>query len=97
MPRPTRCRLAGWQAVGTSPGRTEVSDVDRIREELLLIIKRGATELTATVSRDHAGVDAVVRACQRAVASGTQLRLMITNPSVRRVLILSGLDRLIPI
>jgi hypothetical protein len=31
------------------------------------------------------------------VASGAQLRLVVTNPSVRRVLTLNGLDRLIPI
>lgn len=94
-------RWAGWQAIMTLPERIEVSNAGQIREEPLLVINRGATELiadvTATVSCDHAGADAVVRAYQRAVASGRQLRLVVTSPAVRRVLILNGLDRLIPI
>jgi PAS domain S-box-containing protein len=49
------------------------------------------------VSCDHAGADAVARAYQRAAASGTQLRLVVTAPIVRRVLSINGLDRLIPI
>ena len=38
-----------------------------------------------------------MRAHQRALASGTQLRLVVTAPIVRRVLAVSGLDRLIPV
>ena len=38
-----------------------------------------------------------MRAYQRALASGTQLRLVVTAPIVRRVLGVSGLDRLIPV
>jgi anti-sigma B factor antagonist len=94
-------RWTGWQAIVTLPDRIEVSNACPIREQLLLVINRGATELiadmTATVSCDHAGADAVVRAYQRAVASGTQLRLVVTAPAVRRVVTLNGLDRLIPV
>jgi hypothetical protein len=39
----------------------------------------------------------VLRAFQRAVISGTQLRLVVTAPHVSRVLSLSGVDRLVPI
>ena len=53
--------------------------------------------MTATASCDHAGADAVVRAYQRAVASGTQLRLVVTAEIVRRVLSINGIDRLISI
>jgi len=53
--------------------------------------------MTATVSSDHAGADAVVRGYQRAVVNGIQLRLVVTAQIVRRVLIINGLDRLIPI
>jgi hypothetical protein len=50
-----------------------------------------------TTSCDHAGADAVVRAFQRAVISGTKLRLVVTAEHVSRVLSLSGLDHLVPI
>jgi anti-anti-sigma regulatory factor len=53
--------------------------------------------LTAAASYDHAGANAVVRAFQRAVVSGTELRLVVTAEHISRVLSLSGLDRLVPI
>jgi hypothetical protein len=65
------------------------------------VINRGAgaviADMTATVSCDQAGADAVARAYQQAVVSGTPLRLVVTARIVRRVLSLSGLDRLISI
>jgi anti-sigma B factor antagonist len=79
----------------------DVSNAGQIREELLLAINRGATtliaDMTATISCDHAGADAVARAYQRAASSGAQLRLVVTAPVVSRMLSLAGLDRLIPI
>ena len=91
----------GRQAVITLPEHIDVSNAGQIREELLSVINRGATaliaDMTATISCDHAGADAVVRAYQRAIISGTELRLVVTAQIVRRVLSLSGLDRLVSI
>ena len=94
-------RWMGAQAVVTLPEHIDVSNAGQIREELLSVINRGADEVIAdmatTISCDHAGADAVARAYQRAVVSGAQLRLVVTAQIVRRVLSLSGLDRLISI
>jgi anti-anti-sigma factor len=94
-------RWLGRQAVVALPEDIDVSNAGQIREELLSVINRGAAavivDMTATVSCDHAGADAVARAHQRAIVNGTQLRLVVTAPIVRRVLSLSGLDRLISI
>ena len=49
--------------------------------------------MTDTASCDHSAVEAVARACQRAAISGTQVRLVVTAPMVRRVLSIEGLDR----
>ena len=91
----------GAQAVVTLPEHIDVSNAGQVREELLSVINRGADEviadMAATISCDHAGADAVARAYQRAVVSGAQLRLVVTAQIVRRVLSLSGLDRLISI
>src|ERR1035438_3722576 len=91
----------GPQAVVALPEHIDVSNAGRIREQLLLVINSGAAtmiaDMTATVSCDHAGADAVARAYQRAAVSGAQLRLVVTAPIVRRVLSLSGLDRLVSI
>jgi anti-anti-sigma factor len=91
----------GSQAVVTLPEHVDVSNAGQIREELLSVINRGAdaviADMSATASCDHAGADAMARAYQRAVVSGTQIRLVVTAQIVRRVLSIRGLDRLISI
>lgn len=92
---------AGRQAVVTLPEHIDVSNAGDVSDELLLLINRGAADLiadmTATLSCDHAGADAVARAYQRAAASGTQLRLVVPAQVVRRVLSINGIDRVVPI
>ena len=94
-------RWMDGQAIVTLPEQIDLSDADQIREQLLSVINRGAAaliaDMTATLSCDHAGAEAVGGAYQRALANGTQLRLVVTAHIVRRVLSLNGLDRLIPI
>jgi anti-anti-sigma regulatory factor len=72
----------GQQAVVALPVLMDASNAGQVREELLSVINGGATaliaDMTATTSRDHAGADAVVRAFQRAVICGTELRLVVT-------------------
>jgi anti-anti-sigma regulatory factor len=86
---------AGPQAVVTLPERIGAANAGQIRETLLSAIQRGATtviaDMTTTIWCDLAGTDAVVRACQRAVISGADLRLVIARSS-RRMLGLGGLD-----
>jgi anti-anti-sigma regulatory factor len=78
-------RWVGRQAVVTLPEHIDVSNAGQIREELLSVINRGAAaliaDMTATLSCDYAGADAVVRAYPRAVTNGTQLRLVVTARS----------------
>ncbi len=91
----------GSQAVIALPEHIDLSNAGAIREELLSLINRGAASLiadmTATISCDHAGADAMARAFQRALASGTELRLVVRAQIVRRVIGVTGLDRLIAI
>jgi anti-anti-sigma factor len=91
----------GPQAVVALPEHIGVSNAGLIREQLLSVISRGAAtliaDMTATVSCDHAGADALARAYQRAAVSNAQLRLVVTAAVVRRVLGVSGLDRLVSI
>ena len=91
----------GQRAVVALPERMDASSAGQIQQGLLSVIDGGATaliaDMTGTIWCDHAGADAVVRAFQRAVISGTQLRLVVTAPIVSRVLSLSGLDQLVPI
>lgn len=94
-------RWAGRQAVVTLPEHIGVSNAGQVLDELLSVINRGATslvaDLTATISCDYAGADAVTRAYRRAVSSGTELLLAVTAPVVLRALSLSGLNRLVSV
>ena len=66
-------RWTGRQAVVPLPEYIGLSNAGLIREELLSVINRGATtliaDMTATISCDHAGADAVARAFQRTVTA----------------------------
>ena len=92
---------AGGQAVVALPEHIGASNAGQVREELLSVINRGArvliADMTATVSCDHAGADAVIRAWQRAAVSGTELRLVVTARTVSQVLDQRGLDRLVSV
>jgi anti-anti-sigma factor len=91
----------GRQAIVVFPGHVDVSNVGQLRDRLQAVINRGAAvliaDMTDTVSCDHSAVEAVARACQRAAISGTQVKLVVTAPVVRRVLSVEGLDRLVSI
>ena len=94
-------RWAGRQAVVALPEHIDVSNTGLIREELLSVINQGAealiVDMTATISCDRAGADAVARAYQRAVVSRTELRLVVTSGVVLRMLGMTGVGRLVPV
>jgi anti-anti-sigma factor len=92
---------AGRRATVSFPGRVDLSNTSQLRDRLQAVIRRGAALLVAdmsgTASCDHAAVEVIARACQQAAINGTQVRLVVTAPVVRRVLSLEGLDRLVAI
>jgi anti-sigma B factor antagonist len=92
---------AGSQAVVTLPEEIDISNTNQVREQLLVLINRGAAvlvaDLSATVACDYSGTDALLRAYGRAVLNGTEFRLVAGSNIVRRMLTLSGLDRLVPV
>ncbi|MGO8885201.1 MAG: PAS domain S-box protein [Streptosporangiaceae bacterium] len=96
-----RVQWTGRQAVVALPEHIDVSNAGQVRQELISVIDRGAeaviAEMTATISCDQAGANAVARAYQRATVSGTQLRLVAAREIVRQVLGISGVDRLVPV
>ena len=94
-------RWTGRQVIVAMPEHLGLPNAGAVRDQLLALINRGAAacivDLSATVSCDHAGADAIGRAYQRAMASGTELRLVLTSEVVRRVLSVSGIDRLVSV
>lgn len=98
---PVRWLDHGRQAIVVLPEHLDLSVAGPIREQLLTIINRGAEtligDMSATMSCDLAGADTLARGYQRAAASDTELRLVVTAPVVRRLLAISGLDRLVSV
>jgi anti-anti-sigma factor len=90
---------AGRQAVVVLPEHIGHVNAGQVSEELLSVINHGAdtliVDMTGTISCDYTGANALLRARQRALSSGTELRLAVTDRIVRRALSLSGLDHMI--
>ena len=85
----------------TLPAEIDVTIADAVRDELLAILNKGATLLIADLSKtefcDSAGVSALVRTYRQASTSGSPMRLVVSTPSVQRVLSITGVDRLVDV
>jgi anti-anti-sigma regulatory factor len=85
----------------TLPERVEEANAQPVSEQLLSILGSDVLvlilDMTATAACDHAGGDALNRVYQRAMACGTELRPVVTDDGVRRVLTMSGVGRLVPV
>src|SRR5690348_4355934 len=91
----------GQTAVISLPAEIDITIADRLREELLSVANQGATLLVADLSKttfcDSSGISAMARAYRRAQASGGDMRLVVVAPAVRRVLALTGVDRMLQV
>jgi anti-sigma B factor antagonist len=92
----------GRPLVVTFPEEVDFETVSSAREELLVLINRGARNLILDLSDtrfcDSAGVNAVFRAHHRARLAGARLRLVAPDSSpVRRVFDLIRMGRVIPV
>ncbi len=98
---PYPVRRMGQQAVVTLPEQVAGSDSGPLREQFLRLADQGTAvliaDMTATVSCDRGGADALRDVYQQASGIGTRLRVAVTAESVRRVLEAAGLDRLVSI
>ena len=91
----------GQVAVVTLPAEIDVTNADTVRDELLAALNQSAVLLIADMSKtdfcDSSGVSALVRVFRQATASGSVMRLVVSTPSVQRVLSITGVDRLVDV
>ena len=91
----------GQAAVVTLPVEIDITNADRVREDLLSVVNQGTVLLVADMSKtifcDSAGVGALVRTFRRAQASSCSMRLVVRTTAVQRVLAITGVDRLLDI
>jgi anti-sigma B factor antagonist len=83
------------------PDEIDIANADDIRDTLLAVLNQGITtlviDMTGTAFCACAGASAFSRAQQHALASGAQVRLVTRTPIVRRLLAITGVDRLMPV
>ena len=91
----------GQVAAVTLPAEIDVTNADTVRDELLAALNQSAILVIADMSRtnfcDSSGVSAIVQVFRQAVASGSAMRLVVSTPSVQRVLSITGVDRLVDV
>jgi anti-sigma B factor antagonist len=93
--------VIGGVPVVTAPAEIDVTTVEQFRKVLLDAACRGhatvVVDMTGTRFCDSSGMNMLVRAHQRALAEGGEVRLVLTADSTpARVLALTGLNRFIP-
>lgn len=85
----------------TLPARLDESNAAEVGAGLAAAAEGHPHVLIADMSRtrscDWAGARALAGAFQQATTGGTELRLVTVSETVRRVISLNGLDRLLPI
>ncbi len=91
----------GRHAVVTMPEEIDLANAPAVRSALLALTDQApeliTADLTGTTFCDSAGVHAITRVHQRAVARGGELRLAVGDSPVARILELTGLDQIIPV
>jgi anti-anti-sigma factor len=105
LPHPPRARSRigrQWPVrVVALPAQLDETNAAVVKAELIAAVTSRPHVLIADMSQtrwcDWAGAGALAHAFGRATAAGTQLRLVLTDETVHRVLSLNGLDRLIPV
>ena len=92
----------GTPAIVVLPGEIDVSNAQRIFDQLSSVFAAGATvvvaDLTATVFCDSTGLRTLLKVQGQAALTGAQLRLAISpGGPVQRVFDLMAFDRLLPV
>jgi anti-sigma B factor antagonist len=92
--------FSGW-AIVALPAEVDMSNAEALREQLLVVIGEGATDVVADMSGttfcDSSGVHALLQARKSAVAQGGRLHVVTASRSVLRLFDLLGLGRLVTI
>jgi anti-anti-sigma factor len=89
---------AGGVTVVAAPEQIDIATAYGLRAALASAARRQAivvVDMTRTHACDTTGLHVLVRAHRRALAQGGELRLVVSSPDVRRLLAITGLDRVI--
>jgi anti-sigma B factor antagonist len=87
--------------VVSAPAEVDLTNAGELREAMRSCMDAGHTTLVVDMREtkfcDSAGLKQIVQANRRAVAAGGEVRLVISDASVLRILAIIGVDRVVPI
>ena len=90
----------GW-AVARIGGEIDIASAPRLREQLIAVITGGQARLVLDLEHvtflDSTGLGVIVGLLKRARTLGGDLRLVCTQPAVRKVFEVTALDRTMPL
>lgn len=88
-------------AIVRMPDEIDIANAGRLVAELGAACDSGArivvADMTNTTFCDASGARVLVMAQRRATEGGVELRVAVASPRVRRVLVLLGIDTIVPI
>ncbi len=88
-------------AVIQLPATVDQSNAELVQQQLHAVVTRDLlvliVDLSGTTDCDHACGEALAQAYQRAMMTGTDLRLVVGAGAVPRLLQITGLDRVVPV
>jgi anti-anti-sigma factor len=94
-------RWLNRHAVIQLPATVDQSNAELVRQQLQAVVTRDPlvliVDLSGTTDCDHACGEALAQAYQRAMITGTDLRLVVGAGAVPRLLQVTGLDRVVPV
>jgi anti-anti-sigma factor len=94
-------RWLNRHALVTLPAQFDQANAERIRELLQSLLSRDLlvliVDMSGTAECNHACGEVLACVYQRAMITGTDLRLVVTSNSLRRVLAIVGLDGIVPV
>jgi anti-anti-sigma factor len=94
-------RWLNRHAVVQLPATVDQSNAEPVRQQLQALVTRDLlvliVDLSGTTHCDHACGDALAQAYQRAMITGTDLRLVVSVGAVPRMLRITGLDLVVPV
>ena len=87
--------------VVSTPAQVDLTNAGDLREAMRACMDAGYATLVVDMSEttfcDSAGMKQIVQANRRAVAAGGEVRLVVSDAAVLRILAIIGVDRIMPI
>ena len=93
-------KVAGWTVVSIY-GELDVATAPALREKLIALVGDGTTQMVLDLEGvdflDSTGLGTIISALKRVRTHGGDMRLVCTQPRIRRLFEITGLDKAVPL